>query len=147
MIELTSEQQEEIKAEILKRMEERWNMGTLISEPDFIAGAVTVVQMLVGGDGLWKPAAPWFFLVMGNRSVLASVVEQRGEEKQAARIQAKMDKDFMRRAHANEMVEFLNVVVNNTKPYQSYDYDTNAFMREQALALLEDIDEYPEELS
>jgi len=131
--------------EILEHLEKRWNNDALISEADFIAGATVVMQALIDTDEVWSPAAPWVWMIMGNRSILAYYMARRGKEIQAARVQAKMDKDFIRRAHADEMAEFLRVVVNNTEPYKTYDYDTSAFIREQALHLLEEIDEYPED--
>ena len=133
-----------VTAAVLKTLEQRWDMGTLRSEADFIAGAAQVMLELNGGK--WDECAPWAIMLIGNRSILAYEIGKRGDEARAARIEAKMHKDLMRQSSADDMADFLRSVVNNTMPYKAYDYDTSKFLRETALDLLENMDEYPEDL-
>lgn len=150
---LVQEKGLETIAEVERRLVQRYRDNTLVSEPDFLAGAITVISFL----GLEKDAEElpaelvppgWIFNIMGNRSVTASVLEKNGEidEAEARRMDNKEWKAIYRRAYVNDAVRLLHTVVRTADNFREMDLtraEALAWLREEAEAVLDNMWETP----
>jgi transposase len=83
-------------------------------------------------------------LALAQRSIVASVLNQRDEEEMAKTAQARED-EFVRWYHKREeLVKFVQLVYRKTHP-RNYASDERRAIREHAAMLLEDLDLWPPE--
>lgn len=123
----------------------RWKQHALISEVDFLVGAMAAMTAVEDKPAqLWSHAPPfWIFSAISNRSVVGAVLQSKGEEEMAKRAQAQDDL-FTRRYHKlNDMVAFLHGVIHNTRSGLTYNEKIEAreFIRGTAIHLLEEMGE------
>ena len=137
--EITAELEEQVKRDLLDNLIKRAKGGALLSEADYMAGAMVAMGRVTGAvdkDEIWSMATPWVFMILGNRSIVARELEKRGEKTAAKIIEEKQEKFIRRVSHLNELVGFVELVYK-----EAGTSSVGSWISGMAEELLEDIGE------
>lgn len=102
--------------EIIKHIEDtlvaRYESGALMSEADYIAGAITAVHAVVGNQSMEDVPPSWIWLPIGSRSIVANIYNKRGKENRAKLVEKEIEETYRTRMHAKDMLYLLKNVAN-----------------------------------
>lgn len=147
MIELTDEQNKEIHDAIEEKLIKRWSSHALVSDMDYMFGAVTAMSIVTGADKdneIWSHGAGWTMLALGQRSIVAFILERQGRAEMSKQAEAQ-DELFVRWYHKrDELVSFVRLVYEKLGP-GVYTQGERRVVREHAEQLLIDLDMWPPE--
>lgn len=140
--------------EIVEKVEEvlveRHRYGALISEVDFLAGAMVVIQLLIGGkdaEYLDNTVIPpiWIFGPMGNRSIIVHALEKQGaDEKFIESVEKRELKRTYQLAQLDQLVRFVWTIYKSTEAESvrmsdMTSHQTLDWLRQEARVLLDDM--------
>ena len=145
MIELTDEQNKEIHDMLEAKLIKRWSSHALVSDMDYIFGAVTAMSIVTGADKdneVWSHGAGWLMLALGQRSIVAFILEHQGKAEMAKQAEAQ-DELFVRWYHKrDQLVSFVRLAYEKLGP-GVYTHHERRAVREHAELLLEELDMLP----
>lgn len=154
MASITHDEQQAVKDEVLRQMAQRHSTGSLKSETDFIAGAVTVMTFLLQGeegDGQWAPAVPWYFAVISGRSLVADWYDEQGKDKQAELIRKstlQRIRQWQARDKLSAFPRTIREILRTAGTYRGVlllPTETVEWMQTEAMDLLEELGYWEEE--
>lgn len=154
MANITHEEQQAVKEEVLRQLAQRHEMGTLKSEMDFIAGAVAVMIFLLQGeenDGQWAPAIQWYFAGIGGRSIVADYYEEQGQTKRAELVRKSTIQRIRQWQARDKLAAFPRTIREILRTAGTYrgvlllPTETVEWMQSEARDLLEELGYYEEE--
>lgn len=154
MANITQDEQQAVKEEVLRRLLERHKLGSLNSELDFIAGAVAVMTFLLQGeegDGQWAPAVQWYFSAVGGRSIVADYLEGQGKDKQAELVRKSTTRRIKQRQASDKLAAFprtIHEILRTAGTYRGVlllPADTVEWMQTEARDLLEELGYWEED--